>query len=188
MAPEGPSDFAVEYRAVGLEDGVERWFAARGRAFFEGPPEARRGQRFVGTVIDVTAAKRAEEELERRVTDALAEKKLFAELVEGTDAFVQVVDTNFRWLAINRAAADEFERIYGVRPLMGQSKLDALGDQPAHLAAVRAIWARALGGGDFTETGEFGDPGRDRRCYEMKYNTLRAPNGEQAGAYQSSTT
>jgi hypothetical protein len=55
---------------------------------------------------------------------------VFADLVEGTDAFVQVADLDFRWLAINKAAADEFERIFGVRPRVGDSMLDVLADLP----------------------------------------------------------
>jgi PAS domain-containing protein len=49
------------------------------------------------------------ETLERRVDDMLAERKLLADIVEGTNAFVLVADLNYRLLAINRAAADEFE-------------------------------------------------------------------------------
>ena len=75
------------------------------------------------------------ETLERRVAEALAERKLLADIVEGTDAFVQVADLDYRWLAINRAAADEFERIFGVRPRVGDSMLDFLADQPEHQAA-----------------------------------------------------
>lgn len=122
--------------------------------------------------------------LEQRVEDALAERRLLAHLVEQTDAFVQVSDMDFRWLAINRAAADEFERIFGRRPQVGQSMLDLLDDMPDHQAAVRAVWARALAGEEFTETQEFGDKDRARRFYEMKYHVLRGPDGRQIGAYQ----
>ena len=52
--------------------------------------------------------------------EALAERRLLADLVENTDAFVQVADPEFRWLAINHAAAEEFERIFGVRPKVGE--------------------------------------------------------------------
>jgi len=124
------------------------------------------------------------ETLERRVTEALAERKLLADIVEGTDAFVQVVDLDYRWLAINRAAADEFERIFGVLPNVGDSMMEILASQPEHQAAVRAIWSRALGGEEFMEIGEFGDPTRDRRFYEMRYSTLREGNGMRIGAYQ----
>ncbi len=122
------------------------------------------------------------ETLERRVNEAIAQRKLLADIVEGTDAFVQVADLDYRWLAINRAAASEFERIFGVRPKVGDSMMQLLASQPEHQAAVRAVWSRALGGEEFVEIGEFGD--RDRRCYEMRYNTLRDGNGVRIGAYQ----
>jgi PAS domain S-box-containing protein len=124
------------------------------------------------------------ETLEARVAAALDERRLFAQIVEGTNAFVQVADTQFRWLAINRAASDEFERIFGVRPTIGASMLDVLADKPEHREAVRAVWSRALAGEEFTEIGEFGDPDLDRRCYEMRYSVLRDSEGRQIGAYQ----
>ena len=65
-------------------------------------------------VLAHTALRELNETLEYRVAKALAERKVFADLVEGTDAFVQVADPDFRWLAINKAGADEFERIFGV--------------------------------------------------------------------------
>jgi len=122
--------------------------------------------------------------LERRVKEAVAERKVLADIVEGTNAFVQVADLEYRWLAINRAAATEFERIFGVRPKVGDNMLDLLAAQPEHQAAVKAIWSRALAGEEFTAIEEFGDPSRDRRSYEMRYNTLRDRSGEQIGAYQ----
>jgi DNA-binding response OmpR family regulator len=73
-------------------------------------------------------------ELEKRAADALAERKLFADIVEGTDAFVQVVDLDFRWLAINKAAADEFETVFGARPKVGTSMLEILTRVQTHLA------------------------------------------------------
>jgi PAS domain S-box-containing protein len=186
--PERRALYDVEYRTVGKEDGVIRWVAAKGRGLFD---EAGRCMRVIGTAIDITERKRVEqalrdlnENLERRIADALAERKLLADLVEGTDAFVQVADADFRWLAINKAAADEFERIFGVTPRVGQSMLDALDSQPEHRAAVEAVWSRALAGEQFTEIGEHGDESRARRVYEMKFNVLRDASGQQLGAYQ----
>ncbi len=51
--------FEVEYRTIGIEDGVERWLAARGR------PELKNGAavRFVGAVLDISQRKLAELEL-----------------------------------------------------------------------------------------------------------------------------
>ena len=122
--------------------------------------------------------------LEERVETALAERKLLADLIENTDAFVQVADHDYRWLAINKAAAEEFERIFGVRPRVGDSMLDLLADRPEDQAAVKSVWGRALAGEEFTDIGEFGDPGRRRRHYEMKFNSLRDREGRPIGAYQ----
>jgi PAS domain S-box-containing protein len=135
-------------------------------------------------VLAERALRELNETLERRVTETLAERKVLADIVEGTNAFVQVADLEYRWLAINKAAADEFERIFGVRPKVGSSMLEVLAAQPEHQAAVKAIWSRALAGEEFTAIGEFGDPARDRRSYEMRYNTLRDRDGNRIGAYQ----
>ena len=144
---------------------------------------------YIGSVIDIQERREMEERLralnellEQRVADVVAERKLFADLVEGTDAFVQVVDFNYRFLAINPASADEFEKIYGVRPKVGDSMLDLLSDKPAHQAAIKAVWARALAGEEFTEMQEFGE--QHRRHYEMKFNSLRDRTGRLIGAYQ----
>ena len=128
------------------------------------------------------------ETLERRVTEALAERKILADIVEGTNAFVQVVDLEYRWLAINHSAASEFERIFGVRPKAGDHMLDLLAAQPDHQRDVKAVWHRALSGEEFTTIEEFGDPERDRRAYEMRFSTLRIATATVSAPISSSTT
>jgi PAS domain S-box-containing protein len=196
MVPDEAGDWVALYRRVlvtGEPIRFERELVATGRylelAAFQIEPASRRQ---VAVVFrDITARRRAElalrelnETLERRVAEALAEQKLLADIVEGTDAFVQVVNRDYRWLAINRAAANEFERIFGIRPKAGQSMLDLLADQPEHQRDVKSVWSRALAGEEFTEIAPFGDPGRDRRFYEMKFNALRDKDGVLIGAYQ----
>jgi PAS domain S-box-containing protein len=124
------------------------------------------------------------ESLERRVNEVLAERKVFVDIVEATDAFVQVADLDFRFLAINKASADEFERIFGVRPQVGDSMLELLQHHPQQRDAVKAVWSRALTGEEFTAIDEFGDPSLDRRYYEMKFNSLRNSSGQLVGAFQ----
>jgi PAS domain S-box-containing protein len=186
--PDRRALYDVEYRTIGKEDGVERWVAAKGRGVFD---DAGRCVRVIGVAIDITRRKADEarlrelnETLERRVSEALAERRVLADIVEGTDAFVQVADLDYHWISINKAAATEFERIFGKRPRPGDSMLELLADRPEQAAAVKAVWSRALAGEEFTEIDEFGDPGLDRRCYEMKFNVLRDQNGCQIGAYQ----
>jgi PAS domain S-box-containing protein len=67
LDPAGTGEFEAEYRLV-QPSGAVRWAQARGRAFFRERDGAREAVRFTGTVIDVTEAKRAEEERERAVT------------------------------------------------------------------------------------------------------------------------
>ena len=148
--------------------------------------------------VDITARRQAQAEreaahrqleelnatLERRVAEALAERKVLAEVVAGADAFVQVVDLDFRWMAINRAAADEFERFFGVRPRVGQSVLKTLADKPNYGVRLEELWRRALAGEAFTELVDLNDPAGERRCYELKFNALRGAGGERIGAFQ----
>jgi PAS domain S-box-containing protein len=61
LAPDGPGNMDVEYRTVGIEDGRERWIAARGQAFFEQGQAAR----FVGTTVDISSRKADEVALAR---------------------------------------------------------------------------------------------------------------------------
>ncbi|NMN05016.1 MULTISPECIES: PAS domain S-box protein [unclassified Novosphingobium] len=186
--PERRAVYEVEYRTIGKEDGVERWVAAKGRGVFEDG----RCLRLIGTAIDITHRKHVEaqlrdlnETLEQRVAAALAERKLLADVVDGTDIFVQVVDRNYNWLAINTAAAAEFARIFGVRqPQAGDNMLAVLQGHAEHQAAVREVWSRALGGEEFIETDAFGDLSIDRRSYEMRFRSLRDSDGHVIGAYQ----
>ena len=75
LDPAGPGGYEVayevEYRAVAA-DGIDRWVTSRGRAFFRGEGEDRHATRFIGTAMDVTARKRAEEELRQAKEEAEA--------------------------------------------------------------------------------------------------------------------
>ena len=196
MVPDEADGWAELYGAVlrtGQPIRFERELVATGRylelAAFRIEPASRR--QVAVLFQDITARKRAEtalqqlnETLEARVVEALAERKVLADIVEGTTALVQVADNNLNWLAINGAAAQEFERIFGVMPKVGSNMLELLADQPEHRVSVAEVWQRALAGEEFVETAEFGDPARDRRYYEMRFNTLRDADGRQIGAYQ----
>ncbi|MET0182185.1 MAG: PAS domain-containing protein, partial [Caulobacterales bacterium] len=59
ISPQGSSSYDIEYRTIGLQDGVERWCAATGNALFEDGEATR----FVGTIRDISEKKRAEERL-----------------------------------------------------------------------------------------------------------------------------
>ncbi len=122
--------------------------------------------------------------LERSVQERTAERNLLAKIVETTDVMIMVSDLDYNILAINRANANEFERIYGVRPKVGDNMLGLLADQPEHQAQVRAGWGRGLAGEEVTIVEDYGDPDRVRPYYEVKFRTLRDDEGKRVGCYQ----
>ena len=174
----------LEYRII-RPDGSVR--AIHDRAF---PIEVSGMTRSVGVAEDVTEQRAAEDRLrelnatlEQRVADALAENRVFADIVQATDASVQVIDYEFRLLAINAAAKRDYERIFGVQPAVGESLLDALAEFLGERDAARQVWSRVLNGEAFTETAWWGDDARERRAYETQFRPLFDAKGQQIAAY-----
>jgi PAS domain S-box-containing protein len=74
--PKKRAVYDVEYRTIGKEDGVIRWVATKGRGIFD---EGGKCVRVIGTTIDITKRKEAEErqvllarEVDHRARNALA--------------------------------------------------------------------------------------------------------------------
>ena len=61
--PESGGYFEVDFRVGGEDKAVERWIALMGRAFFDQQGQA---ERFIGTALDITNRKRAEQAAARR--------------------------------------------------------------------------------------------------------------------------
>ncbi|HEX8556277.1 MAG TPA: PAS domain-containing protein [Sphingomonas sp.] len=161
-------------------DGVYRWSIDAADARF-----AEDGDflGYVGSVIDIEDRKEMEAALEQRVAEALAEKRLFAEIVEATDASVQAVDQDFRFLAINKTAKHDYERVFGVRPQAGQIVMDILAHLPAECEAAQQVWARVLKGEAYSETRWWGDDALGRRAFETHFKPLLNSDGKQVGAF-----
>jgi PAS domain S-box-containing protein len=100
--PERRALYDVEYRALGKEDGVVRWVAAKGRGLFNAAGEC---TRIIGTAIDVTARKADEaklrdlnEQLEQRVAEQIAERNRIWEMshdlfaIMGFDGFLKAIN------------------------------------------------------------------------------------------------
>jgi len=178
----------VDYRIHIAATGDFRWMRARA---FPRRDEAGAIVRWYGVVEDVHDRKLAEARLqemnatlERRVEEALVQRKLWADVFETTDSLVCALDTEFRVLAANRAWIEEVEAVYGVWPRIGDNLLDLLSHRPEMLVPVRSTWSRALAGEEFTLVEAFGDPQRRRQHYEMKFMTLRDAQGVRIGAFQ----
>lgn len=65
--PGSTGRFDIEYRTIGIADGVERWVAERGRALIGDGGQV---SRFIGTMLDITEKKNAEFLLQRAKNEA----------------------------------------------------------------------------------------------------------------------
>ena len=99
LDPAVDGGFELEYRVVRSDEGQECWVDARGRAFFEDG----RAVRFIGTVLDVTEEKRAEEALKR------SEERYRAVMEQSTEG-IYLMDTRSRRLLETNPA---FQAMFG---------------------------------------------------------------------------
>ncbi|MFO1013491.1 MAG: PAS domain-containing protein [Caulobacteraceae bacterium] len=196
MVPDEAEGWLARYGEVlrtGTPIRFEQELIATGRhlelsAFRLEPPELRQ----VAVLFqDVTARKAAQaalkeanDRLQARMGEVMAERQIFADVVEGANAIVQVLDRDYRWIAINAAGKLSYEQVFGVQPRIGDSLMDLLGHDPASREAGTAVWARALAGEEFIEIGRFASPGLEPRDFEMRFSPLKGEDGEILGAYQ----
>jgi len=147
--------------------------------------------RWYGTYTDIEdivqarkVLQQSRDDLEAQVAQRTGERNLLATLVERTDVMVMAVGADYRILAINRANVDEFDRIYGRRPKVGDNLIDLMATQPEELETSRRAWARAIAGEEYTMIETRGDPAHARSDYEIKFRTLTDAAGERVGAFQ----
>lgn len=122
--------------------------------------------------------------LERRVDEVLAGRKLWADVVASSDAMIAALSPSYEFLAVNEAYVDQFERVYGTRPQVGNRLDMLLAHEPEHRAQVLALWDKALAGQAVAVTEAFGDPSLDCSYWDMRFNPLRDKIGERIGAFQ----
>lgn len=122
--------------------------------------------------------------LEEQVKERTAERNLLAKVFESTDSLINVLDLDYRWLALNSAAATAFEAVLGIVPKIGDRLTDLLNDQPEQRALAEELWSRALAGEEFTAVQKFGGAGRPATTFEIKFNRLLDDSGKLIGAYQ----
>ncbi len=108
LDPQGDGVFALEYRVIGIGDGVERWVTTHGQTFFE----AGRPASFIGAMREVTARKRAQARLH-------ASEEQFRRFAEHSTNVLWIVDA-----ATARAEylSPAYERVWGepAEAMLGQ--------------------------------------------------------------------
>src|SRR6476620_7586096 len=105
LNPLAPQSYDIEYRTVGIEDGIERGIAATGEAIFD----AGRAVRFVGTVLDISARKKSERHLKilNDVGATVARERDLSTIVQiTTDAGVELSGAQFGAFFYNVFSSD----------------------------------------------------------------------------------
>jgi PAS domain S-box-containing protein len=120
LDPASGGAYDIEYRTIGIEDGAERWVAARGQAFFD---EAGRAVRFLGTVLDITERRLAEDELR-------FQKVLLEAQSETSIDGILFVSPQGRIISFNRRYAEMWRIPEGVMALRSsEATLQAIRDK-----------------------------------------------------------
>jgi signal transduction histidine kinase len=104
-------------------------------------------------------------------------REILQGIIEGTADLVAALDLEFRYLAFNRAYAEEFSSIFGRSIRVGDSMLEALAQLPRDQANAKESWGRALAGETFTVVQEFGDERRARKRFELPYSPIHDASG-----------
>jgi PAS domain S-box-containing protein len=100
--PSRDGKYEAECRII-WPDGTVHWILARGQAMFEGEGSNRRRTRGIGTVLDITERKKAEEIIRA------SESRLKA-IMDNTSAVIVLKDVQSRYLMINR----RYEQLYNL--------------------------------------------------------------------------
>jgi PAS domain S-box-containing protein len=184
LASGSPFQFECRLRR---RDGAYRWHLTRVSPDRDGNGGVRKWYGACTDIEEIVQARqvlqKSQTELEAEIAARTGERNLLATLVETTDMLIMAIDLDFNILAINRASADEMQRVNGVIGRVGDNLLNLLAGQPAQQASTAASWRRAFAGeeGPFIET--HGDPNRASGQYEIKFRRLRNAAGETVGAF-----
>jgi PAS domain S-box-containing protein len=185
-ALESGSPYRVEHR-LRHHSGAYRWVLASAQPERDGGGSITRWYGTYTDIEDIVQARRvlqrSRDSLELEVIARTGERNLLATLVETTDVMVMAVDLAYNITAINKANADEFERVYGIRAAVGDNLLGLLADRPDELHPVKSAWSRVLAGEEVTVIEPRGNPTQAPSTYEIKYRPLRDAMGVQTGAF-----
>jgi len=185
-ALEAGASFRIEHR-LRHHSGEFRWVLARAHPERDGAAISR----WYGTYTEIEELvqarrllQRSRDSLELEVIARTGERNVLATLVETTDVMIMAIDLDYNILAINRANAVEFARIYGKSVNVGDNLRSVLADSPAQLDILETAWNRVLAGEEVTTIEHRGDPSRSRCVYEIKYRPLQDHGGVCIGAFQ----
>jgi PAS domain S-box-containing protein len=121
--PASGGNYEIEYRITRAHDGQERWISAKGQVYFDG---RNMPQRFIGTVLDITAQKQVEAQREQLLHQEQTAREAAERANRIKDEFLAVLSHELR---------------SPLNPILGWSKLlqSRQLDRPKTLQALATI-------------------------------------------------
>lgn len=167
-----------EFRVQWL-DGSIHWIEGRGQTFYNavGQPI-----RMTGTVADISDRKQFEQQLQQMQTDLQTAYDQLNAIINNTTDLIAALDPDFRYIAFNRAYQKEFTSIFGQAIAPSSRLVEAMSHLPPKQTKAVELWNRALQGETFTVGQEFGDPGQERKYYELAFSPILNEQNELIGA------
>jgi two-component sensor histidine kinase len=129
--PARNGEYEVEYRVIGIKDGMERWVLAQGRTFFENG----KAVRMVGTARDVTERKQREAHV----------RFLMREIAHRSKNLLAVIQAMARQTAVTAGSAHDFEQIFSARLQALAASHDILMDEDWHGASIEELVRTQVG-------------------------------------------
>jgi signal transduction histidine kinase/DNA-binding response OmpR family regulator len=178
----------LECRIIGRRTGRETWAALEGQCL----AAKGGGLRVIGTARDITEQRHAADalvkiqaELERRVSEAIAERQIWADMIEGASEPIAAVDVDMRLIALNGAYRAACERLFQIKLKVGDSLPDAFSHLPLVRDVTISLWRRALAG-ETVDIPKSQAVGLEGVWYELTMRPLYDRGGRLIGAYQHS--
>lgn len=187
MNPSGNSSYDVDYRTIGIEDGIERWISAKGQVYFH---DDKIPYRFTGTALNITDRKRFEQVLMESEAIAVARAEELAVLMETTPAAIWIAhDPQCQEMTANQMAHQLMQTEPGATmtvtsinggspPLLFRQTQNDQELLPQHLPLQKAISTRQ----EVTEEIEFTFPDGTVRHIYGRAVPLYDPTGDVRGA------
>ena len=146
MDPAGDGRYNITYRIVRFDNNESRWISAQGAVFFDA---AGRAERFIGTVLDITESRLAQEKIAR------SEKFFRSIAINIPNSAVIVMDREHRYLLVEGELLDR----------MGYDRRDYEGKHPTEIGqterykASKHLYDRMIAGEKFSveRTGATGE-------------------------------
>ncbi len=137
----------------------------------------------IGTAtLDLTEQKLIEDALRHSEENLQQTQEILEAVTKGTEILIAAQDVNFRYIFFNQAYKEEMKRRTGKDLMLGSSMIDLFEGDPQGNAVTVQGWKRVLQGENVNQEVEFGEPGKNRRVYQVLYTPIKDVRGVIIGA------